>query len=104
MLTPDTWHEQLRANPAPGFGSELASLLSQRGLSYLRAAQLMPCDHSYLSRLVSGKRMPTVSMIESIARALELTERERQRLSVLAGFVPDGMVPRLLAEIDRGVA
>lgn len=100
----DQWHELHRNTPAAGFGSDLAGILTRRGLSYKQAANQIGCNYSYISRIVSGDRKPTCEMISMIVRSLYLTDRERLRLTILAGYVPSEMVLKLLTEIDRQVA
>jgi hypothetical protein len=45
-------------------------------------------DHSYISRLVSGSRMPTREFIDCLANNCGFTDEEWQRLLVAAGFLP----------------
>ena len=45
-------------------------------------------DHSYISRLESGARKPTLEAVERIAEALQLPEDKADRLRASAGFMP----------------
>lgn len=83
------------------FGSVLESILIARDISNYEAARRIGCDHSFISRLIHGSRKPSQDFITQIGHGLRLTDRERYRLTVTAGFIPADLQPRLLAIIDE---
>ena len=52
------------------FGGEVARLLSERGMSLRQAARLTHYDPSYLSRVVSGRKAPSLPLAEALDRVL----------------------------------
>lgn len=90
-----------------GFGVVLRPMREHRHLSQSKLAELADFDHSYVSRLESGARMPTVDAVERFTRALELSEREADQLRAAAGFLPSGaMLCRypLVSQLDSAIA
>lgn len=76
-------------------------------LSQRRLAEAADFDHSYISRLESGARMPTADAVERIATALGLNERQRDKLKMAAGFMPTDptvMVSPMLARLASAMA
>lgn len=57
-------------------------------VSQSRLAQLSGFDHSYVSRLESGRRAPTREAVLRLAAALGLGPAERDNLLAAAGFLP----------------
>lgn len=53
-----------------------------------RLAYVAEMDHSLVSRIESGHRNPTREALAKLCAGLELDEDERDRLYLLAGFVP----------------
>jgi len=80
-----------RNTPSPGFGAELNRLIDARHIIRDEAALRIDIDGSYISRLISGGRQPSPEMCQQIADGLQLSCRERRRLTVLAGFIPPDM-------------
>lgn len=70
------------------FGSALKDVLTTHRLSMSRAAVMAEYDHSYVSRLVSGARMPTREFIDRLVLHCGFSDDEWRRLLVAAGFVP----------------
>lgn len=56
-------------------------------LSQVQLAIAADFDHSYISRLESGSRIPTRDALGRISRALHLTRKEDQRLMHAAGYL-----------------
>lgn len=71
-------------------GDVLRELLQARRLSQMKASRLLDVDHSYVARIVSGARSPSLDLIERIIERLELTHEEGMRLSLAAGLIPLG--------------
>lgn len=70
------------------FGCLLKQLREKRLLSQSGLADLAECDHSYVSRLEAGSRMPTKEFIHRFVFAMELEEFDSDRLLIAAGFMP----------------
>ena len=68
------------------FGQRLKWLREQRRLSQSKLAEKACFDHSFLSRLESGNRVPSRDAVNRLADALNATERERDELLDAAGF------------------
>ncbi len=79
------------------FGEHLARLLANRQRSQQSLAHDCGYDHSYISRLVSGRRSsPSAETIMCICDALDCTASERGHLLYTAGFVPDHALTSLV--------
>jgi transcriptional regulator with XRE-family HTH domain len=65
-------------------------------LSQSRLAEAAGFDHSYVSRLESGTRMPTRDAVVKLAGAMGLDEHQRDAMLAAAGFMP-GRIESLLA-------
>lgn len=72
------------------FGETLKAMLRERGLSYARAAERAGIEHSYLSRLCSGARMPGRETVAGLVAGLQLGCDEARRLYGAAGFLAPG--------------
>lgn len=72
----------------PTFGITLARIREPRGLSQSALAELVDCDHSYISRIEAGKRAPGREIIERIIHALALERDDADALMAAAGFLP----------------
>ncbi len=77
------------SEPITFFGQLLKRYREAAQLSQSRLAQRAGFDHSYVSRLESGRRAPTREAILRLAEALELTPAERDNLLAAAGFLPE---------------
>ena len=73
---------------SPEFGVLLKGLREARRVSQSKLAERADFDHSYVSRLESGARMPTREAVERLARALGLAQVEEDALLAAAGFLP----------------
>ncbi len=69
-------------------GALLKTLREKRGVSQNKLAEQADFDHSYVSRLESGERMPTREAVHRLADALSLEEPQRDLLLAAAGFLP----------------
>jgi len=79
-----------------GFAPLLRELRDRRRLSQSRLAGAAGFDHSYVSRLESGSRMPTRDAVLKLAGAMALGDGERDALLAAAGFMP-GRIESLFA-------
>lgn len=70
------------------FGVRLKGYREGRRVSQSKLAERAEFDHSYVSRLESGSRMPTRDAVERLAAALALTQPEQDGLLAAAGFLP----------------
>jgi transcriptional regulator with XRE-family HTH domain len=71
------------------FMQELKRLRAEHRLSQSKLADLASLDHSHISRLESGHRVPTVEVVRDLIRAMRLTPYRAARLMLSAGFVPE---------------
>ena len=79
-----------------GFAPLLREYRDRRRLSQSRLAEAAGFDHSYVSRLESGTRMPTRDAVVKLADAMGLGDGERDALLASAGFMP-GKIESLFA-------
>ena len=79
------------------FGVQLKILREGRRVSQSKLAERADFDHSYVSRLESGARMPTRDAVERLAAALQVSQGEEDALLAAAGFLPRD-VSSLLSE------
>ena len=86
------------------FADMLEGLLLGRRLSQSKAGRLCGFDHSYLSRLCTGTRLPSPEGVGHICRGLQLSPIERFRLYIAAGFLPPDMPPAWLTAGELMVA
>lgn len=70
------------------FGGLLKTMREGRRVSQSKLAERADFDHSYVSRLESGARMPTRDAVERLATALSLSQTEEDGLLAAAGFLP----------------
>jgi transcriptional regulator with XRE-family HTH domain len=87
------------------FGRRLKKYREDRNVSQSKLAERAGFDHSYISRLESGARMPTDVAVTRLATALKLTQDEHDALLDDAGFRTETLTIRLnltkLATLDR---
>lgn len=76
------------AQQAAEFGVLLKGLREGRRVSQSKLAERAEFDHSYVSRLESGARMPTRDAVERLSTALGLSLGEQDSLLAAAGFLP----------------
>lgn len=84
------------------FGVQLKSLREARRVSQSKLAERADFDHSYVSRLESGARMPTREAVERLAAALMLAQIEEDALLASAGFLPRDVTSLLSDEPALG--
>lgn len=70
------------------FGVLLKRMRESRRVSQSKLAERADFDHSYVSRLESGARMPTREAVERLAEALAVAQSEQDTLLASAGFLP----------------
>lgn len=68
------------------FGTELRRLREKAKKSQSLLAKQADFDHSYISRLEAGSRLPTREAVERISSALGLTEAHKSSLMASAGY------------------
>ncbi len=79
------------STPVTRFGADLRTLRNATGLSQSKLAEQAGFDHSYISRLEAGVRMPARETVDFLAVALGATKDERSYLLASAGFFPDDL-------------
>ncbi|MFM9107268.1 MAG: helix-turn-helix domain-containing protein, partial [Chloroflexota bacterium] len=84
------------------FGIQLKGLRESRRVSQSKLAEQADFDHSYVSRLESGARMPTRDAVERLASALMLSQVEEDALLASAGFLPRDVTSLLSDEPALG--
>lgn len=89
--------EQSERLATHGFAPMLREYRDRRRMSQSRLAKAAGFDHSYVSRLESGTRMPTRDAVVKLADAMSLTDGERDALLAAAGFMP-GRIESLFAD------
>lgn len=85
------------------FGELLKTLREERGVSQARLARHVSLDHSYLSRLESGQRSPSIETIVRIAKALNLSPQEALLLLLAAAGWQD-LFGESLPRVERRVS
>ena len=84
------------------FGNLLKSLREKNGVSQSKLAERAYFDHSYVSRLESGARMPTREAVDRLGTAMNLDPSELDALLASAGFLPKDVSSLLSAEPALG--
>lgn len=69
------------------FGTALKGAREARNISQSKLAERADFDHSYVSRLESGARVPTRDAVMRLAAAMGLLDPARDRLLATAGFL-----------------
>ena len=80
------------------FGSLLKQLREQVGVSQSKLAERADFDHSYVSRLESGARMPTRDAVDRLGEAMGIDQGARDALLAAAGFLPKDVSSLLSSE------
>jgi transcriptional regulator with XRE-family HTH domain len=80
------------------FGALLKSLREKRGVSQSKLAERAEFDHSYVSRLESGARMPTREAVDRLGEAMSLEQAMLDSLLAAAGFLPRDVSSLLSSE------
>jgi transcriptional regulator with XRE-family HTH domain len=68
------------------FAVVLRNLRESRGVSQSKLSRLIGVDHSYVSRMEMGQRLPRVEVAKAICEALQLDRTEIHILGVSLGF------------------
>jgi len=88
-----------------GASASLPAVRRVPGLRRDELAGIVGVSEEHVKRLEQGRRRPSPSVVDALARALRLTSGEHARLRALAGFAaapePDGLVPREITETAR---
>lgn len=79
---------QSQSQPGAEFGGLLKGFRERRNVSQSKLAERAAFDHSYVSRLESGARMPTRDAVDRLGEAMGLTQVELDALLAAAGFLP----------------
>ena len=89
------------------FAATLKQIRLAHHTSQSKLAEAADFDHSYLSRLESGQRMPTRDAVARIVTALALDATTADELYAAAGFMPDGLtalnLPAELVELANAL-
>lgn len=70
------------------FGTALKMFRERKGVSQSKLSETAECDHSYISRLESGARMPTREAVFALGQSLHLKDSDIDILFAAAGFMP----------------
>ena len=81
------WHEQHLRPAGDGFGAAFRGYRIAAGMSTISMSVRLGCAPSYVSRLESGRRRPSIGLVLRIADALHLDRAETARLLSMAGFI-----------------
>ena len=96
--------EWRRREAADGFGATLRRHREAAGLTQPKLAALAGCDHAHISRMESGDREPSRTMVETLADALDLPPMARATLFAAAGYLPDELAALTDAQLALVVA
>jgi transcriptional regulator with XRE-family HTH domain len=80
------------------FGAKLKRFREAHGVSQSKLAERADFDHSYVSRLESGARMPTREAVDRLGQAMKLSQVELDALLASAGFLPRDVMSLLSNE------
>ena len=70
-------------------GLILKELRERRLVSQSKLAKRAGFDHSFVSRIESGSRVPSREAVDRLADALTVLDHDRARLMIAYGFLPD---------------
>lgn len=87
---------------ATDFGTLLKKFREQHGVSQSKLAERADFDHSYVSRLESGARMPTREAVDRLGQAMSLEQPQQDSLLASAGFLPRDVSSLLSSEPALG--
>lgn len=85
-------------NGSTEFGALLRTLREKRNVSQSKLAEKADFDHSYVSRLESGARMPAREAVDRLGEAMELLQPQLDSLLAAAGFLPRDVSSLLSSE------
>ena len=77
-----------RRPAAPGMGGRIREYRQERKISQNELASFAGLNHGHISRIESGARIPEPETLDSIARALDLNDRQALYL-FLDAYVPE---------------
>ncbi len=80
------------------FGTLLKAYRERKGISQSKLAERADFDHSYVSRLESGARMPTREAVDRLGIAIALERVDQDALLAAAGFLPKDVTSLLSSE------
>ena len=83
---------------ATEFGNLLKQLREQQSVSQSKLAERAGFDHSYVSRLESGARMPTREAVDRLGEAMRLDRNGLDAMLASAGFLPKDVSSLLSSE------
>jgi transcriptional regulator with XRE-family HTH domain len=90
------------------FGPTLRVMRERTRISQSGLAKLAAYDHSYVSRLEAGERLPTRDAVTRLCKAMALDPDSCGTLLAAAGFLPDDIGVLYhhpeLAQLDRALA
>ncbi len=75
----------MRSMDTKGFGALVKGQRSVLRLSLARVSSKLKVTKGYLSRLESGKSVPSIAMVKKLAKVLKL---DTSKLEILAGYLP----------------
>lgn len=102
-MTEHETQKTLTNPPGSEFGGLLRGFRERRNrISQSKLAEKAGYDHSFLSRLEAGSRMPTRESVERLAQAMELSQEETNLLLLTAGFAT--VTPAMLSEARSHLA
>lgn len=81
--------DETEETPRPAFALMLMALRERSGMSQSEFSKMVRMDHSYISRLESGGRVPSRETVRKISFILARTKEEERRFFTTAGFLPD---------------
>jgi len=79
-------------------GALLKSLREKRDVSQSKLAERAGFDHSYISRLEGGRRMPTRDAVHRLGEAMDLLQPQLDSLLAAAGYLPRDVSSLLSSE------
>jgi len=102
MQTTYTRTDRPNVSPGSAFGEVLIEVLAARNLTFNRAAERLCIDRSMLSRFNNGSRRPSLDFLGRMARDLDLTSEETQRLIATSGVIPNELKALLIRASREG--
>ena len=82
------------------FAETLRRIRMMHKLSQVKLASRAKCEHSYISRLELGGRMPTKEMVDRLVMAIGARDSERYELLTSAGYFCDLVIEHDLLALN----
>lgn len=82
------------------FAETLRRIRMMHKLSQVKLATRAQCEHSYISRLELGGRMPTKEMVDRLVLAIGARDTERYELLTSAGYFCDLVIEHDLLALN----